>query len=103
MLAFGLSERAYHRAADYARTRRLQGAEAGGTSRDKAPIVPHPDAGPDANVDARAPLWHMGGCEKAQQDEFYFAKLQTARFYAHHVLNRAAGRGPRSRADLGAR
>jgi len=38
----GLSERAYQRAADYARTR-LQGTEAGGTSRDKVAIVRHPD------------------------------------------------------------
>jgi acyl-CoA dehydrogenase len=38
----GLSERAYQRAADYARTR-LQGNEAGVASRDKVAIVRHPD------------------------------------------------------------
>ncbi len=38
----GLSERAYQRAAEYARAR-LQGTEAGANSRDKVPIVRHPD------------------------------------------------------------
>ncbi len=38
----GLSERAYQRALDYARER-LQGTELGSRSRDKVPIVRHPD------------------------------------------------------------
>ncbi len=38
----GISERAYQRAVDYARER-LQGSELGARSRDKVPIVRHPD------------------------------------------------------------